>query len=354
MPIARKHIIDSDQVGIYHCYSRCVRRAFLCGRDPYTGKSYDHRRGWIARRVKTLASSFAVEVFSYAVMPNHTHVIVRSRPDLASDWTPIDVARRWLTLFPGQRPLQEGVAPLDPRNLEAFARNHAKIKECRLRLANISWLMRCLNEPIARRANREDKCTGRFWEGRFRCQRLADEGALLACMAYVDLNPVRARLAEGLADSHFTSVYDRLEARLGQRRAGALQADEENPGRGPSLLRRELERGRRADWLVSLEDEGGKLGSLGTEGYMKLLEWTGRASRADKPGHLPMGVRSILEEMDLAVEKWAENVSGFGGLFCGIAGRVEDLVERARKTGRCWFRGRRGAAKLYHAASRAT
>ena len=161
MSAARKTVVDIGQVGVYHCISRCVRRAFLCGVDSYTGANYEHRRGWIAERLRTLSSIFSMEVFAYAVMSNHLHVVVRIRPDLADGWSAEEVAQRWCRLFPKRDGSGEPEPPSE-KVITAFVADSERVKLCRERLGDISWLMRCLNEPIARRANREDKCTGRF------------------------------------------------------------------------------------------------------------------------------------------------------------------------------------------------
>ena len=196
MTMARTAVVLENEAGIYHCVSRCVRRAFLCGWDPYSGKNYQHRKGWVQQRVRELSSLFAVEVCAYAVMSNHLHLVLRSDPREVLEWSDEKVAGRWFRLFPGGRDSKGEPNVADPAAVRRFLEDAERIRCCRARLGNLSWFMRCLNERIARRANREDACTGRFWEGRFKCQRLEDEGAVLACMAYVDLNPVRAGLAD--------------------------------------------------------------------------------------------------------------------------------------------------------------
>ena len=97
---ARSQIVVEDQVGVYHCIARCVRRAFLCGLDPYTGQDYSHRKVWILDRLRELAGLFAIEVCGYSVMSNHLHLVLRIRPDIAAQWPADEIAQRWCRIFP--------------------------------------------------------------------------------------------------------------------------------------------------------------------------------------------------------------------------------------------------------------
>ena len=210
----RKLVVDADNVGAYHCIQRCVRRAFLCGTDAETGKSFEHRREWIQRRLELLAGVFGVDVLAFAVMSNHLHVVLRNRPDVVSEWDDLEIARRWWLLSP-QRWDEDG-KPAEPtkHDLNALVAEEKRVAELRSRLSSLSWFMRYLAEGIARQANSEDDCTGRFWEGRYKCQPLLDEAAIVACMAYVDLNPIRAGLAKTPETSRFTSAFERIKAQV--------------------------------------------------------------------------------------------------------------------------------------------
>ena len=189
----RSEIFDPNEVSVMHCINRAVRRAMLCGVDHFSGKSYEHRRDWVKERLVYLAKFYGIDVLGYAIMGNHLHVILRNRPDVVATWSDDEVARRIWFLFPKRKDAEKN--PCDPTEFEInmLKADSKKLAEYRSRLSDISWLMRQLAEHVAIRANREDKCTGRFWEGRFKSQPLLDEAAIIACSAYVDLNPVRAK-----------------------------------------------------------------------------------------------------------------------------------------------------------------
>ena len=167
--LARGEYINSSEVQIVHAVQRCVRRAFLCGDDPVSGQSFEHRRDWIRNRLEFLASVFAIDCLTYTVMSNHLHLVLRSRPDIVAAWSDDEVARRWWRLFPKRRDASGDPAEPEDHELTMITNDPQKLEEIRSRLSDVSWWMRCTAENIARRSNKEDQCTGRFWEGR-RCR----------------------------------------------------------------------------------------------------------------------------------------------------------------------------------------
>ncbi len=178
----------------------------------HTNQDYSHRKAWLVERLQYLAAVFAIEVCAYAVMDNHYHVILRLIPGLVASWSDLEVARRWLMLFPGHRALGGAAALPAEEEIRALTQCPERIAQLRQRLCSLSWFMGRLNEFIARAANKEDGVKGRFWESRFKCQALLDEAAIAACMVYVDLNPVRAGRASTPEESDFTSIQERIRA----------------------------------------------------------------------------------------------------------------------------------------------
>ena len=161
MTIARRNTIDLESTPYYHIVSRCVRRSFLCGEDPLTGKNFDHRKQWLVDRIKTLGDIFSMDVCAYAAMSNHYHLILHVDLDQAKQWTDREVIERWGSLFP--KSIAAVAASGQPLTREQKNAVDLQVDAWRERLSDISWFMRCINEPLARLANQEDGCTGRFW-----------------------------------------------------------------------------------------------------------------------------------------------------------------------------------------------
>ncbi len=176
MPKPRSQSVSLDVTPYYHCVSRCVRRAFLCGQDK--DQDFSHRRGWIENRIRELSQTFAMDVCAYAVMSNHYHVVLHVDQQKALSWDLKTLFKHWRRLFSLPEPVEKYLN--DPLMNPVYLPLVEKYAETyRERLTDISWFMRTLNEPIARMANQEDGCTGRFWEGRFKSQALLDEAAVM-------------------------------------------------------------------------------------------------------------------------------------------------------------------------------
>ena len=214
----RYKLVDPEHPCAYHLASRCVRRAWLCGLDKRTGRDYSHRKRWLIERLLLLARCFAVEIYAYAVMDNHFHIVVHYDPKACLAWSDEEVAQRWVDAFP---PKAQGATDAEmTQACSLLLGDPVRLARARLTLGSLSDFMKHLKQPIARRANIEDGCDGHFFEQRFYSGALLSEEAMLAAMAYVDLNPVRAKLARRIEQCHDTSI----DARLRENNAAALAA----------------------------------------------------------------------------------------------------------------------------------
>ncbi len=365
MALPRSTYVPEGQEGVYHCFSRCVRRAFLYGFDALTGRDLSHRKAWLVERLRFLAAMFAIEVCAYAVMENHHHTIVRTRPDLVAGWTDCEVARRWLLLFPQRRGRGGAAIPTMAEQIRALADCPERIAKLRGRLSSLSWFMGRLNEFIARAANQEDKVKGRFWEGRFKCQALLDEAAIAACMVYVDLNPIRAGLARTPEDSDFTSIQERIRAWQKETAMtasvggeAAQEKDSVSSDSGLPMLEHGVEisnpdsesisalsdstgAGRAGAWLCPIATNSRRRGILPmtTAEYFDLLDRSGRMIRSDKRGAIDTDLGPILLRLGAKPEAWCETISRFGSKFRLAAGLLSNLRRLADHLGRRWLRG---------------
>ncbi|MFL0796417.1 MAG: transposase [Cellvibrionaceae bacterium] len=298
MPKPRHTQIAVEDTRYYHCISRCVRRAFLCGTDN-NGNSYEHRRQWIEDRIRILSSIFAIDICSYAVMSNHYHIVVKL--DSTKDWSDEKVIQHWLILHKGPLLIQrfnkgEALSQAELNTIQDI------VAIWRKRLQDLSWFMKCLNEPIARMANAEDNCTGHFWESRFKCHPLLTEEALLSCMAYVDLNPIRAFMADTPEESDHTSIKERIAPEFNLAEAIAEQnlcSDFLIPIKPLAAFEDNVVNQRQSGILFSLSD------------YLQLVDWTGKIIRDDKRGHISNKLPPILTRLNIPIEEWLTNSQQF-------------------------------------------
>ncbi|MCU7917266.1 MAG: transposase [Candidatus Thiodiazotropha sp. (ex Epidulcina cf. delphinae)] len=338
MTTPRKSQICLEETPYYHCVSRCVRRAFLCGEDQFSGRNYAHRRDWVVERLKQLTAVFAIDICAYAVMHNHTHTVVRVDKPQALAWTHEEVIARWTALY---QPTPLVARLLAGVRLTAAEREviSADIETWRHRLYDISWFMRNLNETIARRANEEDGCTGRFWEGRFKSQALLDEAALLTCMSYVDLNPVRAGIAETPEGSDYTSIQERINYFHRIQRQTDHTTDK-TPPTPKGLL--PFIGGERIDKLQGLP--------FSLIDYLQLTDWTGRAIRHDKSGAIPGHLTPILERLNIDPDAWLDTVRDYGRRYYRVVGTREAIKQYSQALGRKWLCVTGASLQLYRYA----
>jgi len=300
----RKALISLADTPYYHITSRCVRRAYLCGVDHYSGKSFEHRRQWVVDRIRLLSSLFAIDVCAYAVMSNHYHLALKVCPEQLDGLSEDDIMERWCALFKGPLLVQnyrngEDLKPFERATVSEI------VEVWRKRLSSISWFMRCLNQPIARQANKEDGCTGKFWESRFESKALKSIEALLSAMVYVDLNPLRAGIADTPETSDYTSFKERLdnefdlEAAIDDQTACGDIRDFRSPLK-PLLNFNNNTSAKRQTGIP-----------FGFKEYLALVDWTGRIIRSGKRGYIEGNLPSILSRLKITPEQWRINTTQF-------------------------------------------
>ena len=353
MRCPRSELIDQNEINVLHVMSRTTRRCFLFGDDTLTGKNYDHRKVWIEETLEHFAAQFGIDLLAYAILSNHFHLVLRTRPDVVASWSDQEVASRWLAICPIRRNRDGTPAKPTKKEIRSIAGCPVKLAERRKRLSSVSWWMRLLCQRIATRANREENECGRFFQDRYKATRLIDEASILAASVYVDLNVIRAGIAETIEQSDHTSA---------QKRAQSLQGELEDSVE-PKTKRPPVEQLRPDDFLspVDLQEAGGEVGPVASASgrrlsdkgflamsdadYLSLLDWTARQSR-DGKHRTPAEFPPVLGRLGIEASNWLELSGDFGRLFGLVAGRSDRVLKhRSGKRGRR-FHLRRRAKEL--------
>jgi len=353
MTQSRSSQVDLSSTRYYHIYSRCVREAYLLE----SSRGIDHKQLFI-ERLKLLSSSFAVDVCAYAVMSNHYHLVLHIDVERVSRWDDKEVASRYMR-FSRHGLLSRWLsgATLDKSEQSQV---DALLPVIRERLGDLSWYMRCLNEWVARQINAEEGVSGRFWASRFKSQALLDEAALLTCMQYVDLNPIRAQMGVStLEASDYTSIQEHLIA---------YQRRHQKPLLNPLKKRAKhtaLNKHQQPQGLLPFQQPGKPSKGPGIpfylEDYFRLIEWTGKAIREDKAGHIPETITPILEKLHINPSQWLSTVQQLEKDFTQAIGAVTHIqaycqrltAASKKKKGPSrvfsWFRGMNKARQVFAA-----
>lgn len=338
MTTARRQLIDAETTPYYHVINRCVRRAFLCGEDKVSGCSYEHRRGWLVDKIRQLSSVFCIDVYAYAVMSNHYHLVLNIDLETQKHLSPFEVIERWTQLFSGHAVAAKFLTGETLCDGERMLLD-SLIAKWQERLGSISWFMRCLNEEIARKANREDGCKSVFWEGCFKSQALLDEQAVLACMMCVDLNPIRAGIADSLQTSDYTSIQERLQGQIQMK--GLPTEDKPSPTPSPLSIKPLLP----FDGAATAARQSGI--PFHFADYLELIDWTGRAVREDKKGFINSSRPKLLTELGIRDDAWLTSAKEFRRQYSGISGQWDAMCAMKAKVGGKWCRGKQSSMALH-------
>ncbi len=360
----RRQQISLNDTSYYHCTSRCIRQIFLLDENNdfnkklnskknnspenaavNNNKQNNERRNWIVTQAKKLATIFSIDIAAYAIMHNHYHIILKVDVETVLAWSPLDVIEQWQLLhkLPArvERLYQKGLVEKGCLNKFEKEQLDGWVETYRKRLYSISWFMKSLNQYIARRANKEDGVKGHLFEGKFKCQPLLDDGSILTCMSYVDLNPIRAKIAEIPESSDFTSIQERIFEKQGKPINPSIEEDASDP----------LKHIKPAKLLPFAGaphiNNNPKHIQAELISYISLVEWAGRQHYEGKRGKIDGELPDILKRLNINKDNWLEFSYAFKG-NCNKAFGSSDNIENYNKHTYCRAKqGVKAASKFY-------
>jgi REP element-mobilizing transposase RayT len=333
----RTEIANAEVINTLHITQRCVRQQYFLDDNRYVKGRFKQRRVAIFQRLVHLASAFAIDVLRVSFMSNHIHLNLRNRPDIVSTWSDQEVVRRWLKICPGYCQAHVDFheylpTPPTEEDIARELKNKKRVKELRRRLSDISTFMWSFNNYSSKLFNMMDGVRGCFWESRYKVQALLDNEALLICGLYVDLNPIRAGVANTPEESKFTSAYWQIETlKFLAKFPNADPAKRPDAFLAPVQItcdeacKTNSSTGCRASDMGFLE--------MSSAEYLILLDLMGRIVREDKVGSIPAELPPIFERLKIDFEAIVELVKGYEVLFKSFVGTTESIQAKTRELG---------------------
>ncbi|TDJ68666.1 MAG: transposase [Proteobacteria bacterium] len=236
-----------------------------------------------------------------------------------NDCSERDVVERWTRLFAGAAAAHKYLND-EPLSEPEQSRFNRAVGTWRERLSSLSWFMRCRNGSIARQANAEDGCTGHFWEARFKSQALLDETALLSAMAYVDLHPIRAKRANAIEQSDFTSAQHRWRAVHSR-----------------TTTARERHKPRLLPFIAAEHRHSLDHLPFNLKDHLDLIDTTGRIIVSGKRGSIPGKQPKLLDTLKVNHPQWFATVSQLQQRYELAIGTSENMIKLAKRWSKRWL-----------------
>lgn len=217
-----------------------------------------------------------------------------------------------------------------------------------------------LNEYIARKCNLENNATGRFWQGRYKSQLSTTQESNLMIQTYIDLNPIRAGIADTPENSEYTSAYDRIHHDEDRKKLKEVfllhkknKAENTSTVFSPEQkadIRKMFKDRNKAKCLSPFYQGEGHMNPffrITQKEYLELLDWSGREIRSDKKGSIPLHLMPIFDRLDLDRNQWIESLKNYDKWFYRIVGKVSKAWEMLKHTTSKWFKGTKANANLF-------